>query len=154
MPRSPGQRRADLLAQLTTEPDVWVASASERGDAHLIPLTFSWDGARLTVATPERNRIVRDLRRAGWARMALPSTREVAILEGPLEFIAAGADDALAAAHAAAGGFDARDEPEPYVLIRLTPARVLAWRDVEELAGRVIMRDGQWVADVPAPGSD
>jgi hypothetical protein len=111
-PRSTAQRKADVVEKLRTVPgtekDVWVASASASGEVYLIPLSYYWDGVRLTVATPKRSRTAQNLRRAGVARMALPATRDlVVILEGTLEFIAVGEDDGLAAAHAETAGFDA-----------------------------------------------
>ena len=41
-PRLRSQRRADTLEALRQGTDVWVASASESGEVHLIPLSYSW----------------------------------------------------------------------------------------------------------------
>jgi hypothetical protein len=149
-PRASAQRRNDTLRALQEGVDVWVASADAAGAAYLIPLSYLWDGERLTIATPETSRTARNLRRAGRARFALPAVRDVVILEGPIECIPIDADDELAAAHAAAAGFDPRREPERYVYIRLTPTRIEAWRDVAELPGRRIMRRGRWCDDAAA----
>ncbi len=147
-PRSTARRKADVLEQLRmvtgTEKDIWVASASASGEAYLIPVSFHWDGARLTIATPKRSRTARNLQRAGVARMALEPTRDVVIIEGTLEFIKTDADDELAAAHTAAAGFDARRSGKN-VYIRLTPQEIQAWRTTDELAGRDVMIDGRWV---------
>ena len=147
-PRSTAQRKADVLEQLRmvagTEKDIWVASASASGEAYLIPVSFYWDGARLTVATPKRSRTARNLQRAGAARMALEPTRDVVILEGTLEFIETDADDELAAAHTEAAGFDARRSGKN-VYIQLTPQKIQAWRTTEELVGRDVMIDGRWL---------
>jgi Pyridoxamine 5'-phosphate oxidase len=77
-PRSKSQRRADTLAKLESEVDLWVASADESGGAYLVPLSYCWDGSTLTVATPRASRTARNLIRAGWARVALGPTRDVA----------------------------------------------------------------------------
>ena len=136
----------EMLRMVTgTEKDIWVASASASGEAYLIPLTFYWDGARLTVATPKRSTTARNLQRAGVARMALSPTRDVVIIEGKLEIIAADVDDVLAAAHTEAAGFDARHSRGEYVYIRMTPRRILAWQEENEPAGRDVMVDGRWV---------
>ncbi len=140
------QRVADVRAKLESEVDIWVASAGADGDAYLIPLSYYWDGATLTIATPKRSRTAGNLRRAGWARMALGPTRDVVVLEGPVEELAIDADDVLARAHARAAGFDAREGPDVYVYIRLTPRRIQAWRNPAELADRDVMRDGDWRA--------
>ena len=144
-PRSKTQRRADVLELLMREEDAWVASASATGDAYLIPLSYIWDGARLTFATLVRSRTVRDLRRAGRARVALPSARDVVILDGAVTIVPLAADDALAAAFAARIGWDPRGDHDEYTLFCVTPDRIQAWRDVAELAGREIMRDGRWL---------
>ncbi|HET8628734.1 MAG TPA: pyridoxamine 5'-phosphate oxidase family protein [Thermomicrobiales bacterium] len=145
-PRGAAQRKADVLAKLREDVDLWVASATAGGDAYLIPLSFYWDGAALVMATPAGSRTTRNLRRTGRARVALGPTRDVVIVEGPVEFVAGDAVGALGDAHAAATGFDARREPQEYVYIRLTPARIQAWREANELAGREVMRDGRWLA--------
>ena len=146
-PRTAAERRADTVQALRASRDVWVASADETGAAHLIPLSFLWDGACLILATPEASKTTRNLRRAGWARVALPSPDDVVIIEGPVEMFSGETEAALADAHTAATGFDARAEREPYVYIRLTPSLVQAWRDAAELRGRTIMRDGRWRHD-------
>jgi len=146
-PRARKQRREDALEALRQGPDVWVASASERGEVHLIPLSYYWDGHRLTVATPLDSVTARNVIRAGRMRASLPSTLDVVLLEGPIEVIPVAADDALADAHAGAAGFDPRQEPNQYVYLRLTPAFIQAWRNVEELKGRTIMRNGTWLEE-------
>ncbi len=150
-PRSTAQRKADVLERLRTVPgtekDVWVASASPSGEAYLIPLSYYWDGVRLTVATPVSSRTARNLQRAGVARIALDGTRDVVIIEGTLEFIAVGEDDELAAAHAETAGFDARHSRQTNVYIRVTPRKIQAWRTESELLGRDVMVDGQWLAE-------
>ena len=139
------QRSADVQAKLDTEVDAWVASASASGDAYLIPLSFYWDGDKLTVATPKRSRTARNVRRAGRMRVALGPTRDVVVLEGPIEEIPAHADTNLAAAHAKATGFDAREGPDEYVFFRMTPERIQTWRNPAELPDRDVMRGGKWL---------
>jgi hypothetical protein len=33
----------------------------------------------------------------------------------------------------------------PYRWFRITPRRIQAWREANELAGRTLMRDGRWL---------
>lgn len=143
--RSREQRRRDVLARLETDVDLWVASADEHGGAYLIPLSYYWDGTALTVSTPRTSRTAVNLMRAGWARVALGHTRDVVIVEGPVEALPIGAEPALEDAHAAATGFDPRVEPEEYVYLRIAPRDVLAWRESNELTGRRLMRRGEWL---------
>ncbi|HVX30278.1 MAG TPA: hypothetical protein VHA53_07350 [Nitrolancea sp.] len=143
--RSLPERIADTRAKLEKEVDLWVASASATGDAYLIPLSYYWDGATLTMAMPATTRTARNLRRAGWARVGLGPTRDVVIVEGPVIELAVDADDALAEAHAGAAGFDARRSPG-YVFFQLRPQRILAWRNPAEAEAGPLMRDGEWLA--------
>jgi hypothetical protein len=142
--RTTRQRIADVRTKLENDEDLWVASASADGIAYLIPLSFSWDGEWVTVATPRNSRTARNLRRAGWARMALGPTRDVVILEGPVVEMALDTDPQLAENHAAKA-FDARGEQQEYVFIRLKPETIQAYRTDQELANRVVMRDGYWL---------
>jgi hypothetical protein len=144
-PRPRAQRRADTLAKLESEVDLWVASADESGAAYLVPLSFHWDGSKLTLATPTASRTGRNLLRAGRARVALGPTRDVVIIEGPLEVVPTGADPELEAAYAAAAGWDPSEEPGEHVYLRLTPETILAWRESNELTGRRLMRGGEWL---------
>jgi hypothetical protein len=143
--RSQAQRRRDVLAKLEGDVDLWVASADETGIAYLVPLSFWWDGSTLTISTPRASRTARNLVRAGWARVALGPTRDVVIVEGPVEAIQIGADPHREDAHAAATGFDPRTLAEEYVYLRITPHEVQAWREANELAGRHLMRRGAWI---------
>jgi hypothetical protein len=144
--RTREQRIADTLRKLETEVDVWVASASENGRATIAPLSFVWREGALTIAMPATSLTARNLTRAGWARMALGPTRDVVMLDGPIEVLPIGADPALEDAHARATGFDPREEASVYVYIRLRPGRIRAWREADELAGRQLMEDGAWLA--------
>jgi len=143
--RSLPERIADTRAKLESEVDLWVASASAKGDAYLIPLSYYWNGATLTMAMPATTRTARNLRRASWARVGIGPTRDVVIIEGPVVEMAVEADDVLAEAHARAAGFDARRSPG-YVFFQLRPQRILAWRNPAEAAAGPIMLNGEWLA--------
>jgi hypothetical protein len=147
-PRNTEQRTRDVRQKLNDEVDCWVASASDAGGAYLVPLSFYWDRARFSLATPTNSRTARNLRRAGEARLALGPTRDVVIIEGTVTFIARDViDEALATAHAEKTGFDPRQIAEEYVYIAVTPHTIQAWREANELAGRFVMRAGRWLAD-------
>ena len=130
-----------MLARLERDVDLWVASADATGNAYLIPLSFYWDGAALVVSTPRTSRTAVNLTRAGSARIALGETRDVVLIEGGVEV---GADPELQERHAQASGFDPRTLDD-YVYLRITPRSVQAWREVNELSGRWLMRDGEWL---------
>ena len=144
--RSLSERRLDTLARLRTDVDLWVASASGDGEAYLVPLSYYWDETSLTIAAPRSSRTARNLIRAAWARVALGPTRDVVLIDGPVEAIPIGTDAALEDAHAKASGFDPRTEPTEYVYLRITPTTIQAWREANELDGRDLMRDGVWLS--------
>jgi Pyridoxamine 5'-phosphate oxidase len=143
--RSRSQRTTDTLERLRTDIDLWVASSSADGQAYLVPLSYHWDGSALLVATPRASRTAENLIRTGWARVALGPTRDVVIIEGPVEAITIGADPELEDAHALAAGFDPRTLAEEYVYLRITPHEIQAWREANELEGRYVMRGGTWL---------
>jgi Pyridoxamine 5'-phosphate oxidase len=98
--RDLAQRTADVLHKLRTDVDLWVASAGADGEAHLVPLSFYWDGARVIIATPARSITARNLRRTGRARVAIGPTRDVVIVDGTVSEQPVDADPTLAIAHA------------------------------------------------------
>ncbi len=62
-----------------------------------------------------------------------------------IELFSAGAPVAPGAA-GRRPGWDPRQEKSPYLYLRAAPQTVRAWRGTPELRGRVVMRDGAWVA--------
>ena len=144
-PRSRSQRTADTLERLRGDVDLWVASASADGEAYLVPLSYHWDGSTLTIAPPSASPTARNLLRAGRVRAAIGQTRDVVIVEGAVEALAIGADPELEDAHARSAGFDPRTLRDEYVYLRITPQEIQAWRESNELDGRVLMRRGRWL---------
>jgi len=142
VPRSRAQRKTDTLALLRTEVDCWVASADELGNADLVPLSYYWDGAALVLATPRSSPTATNLLRAGVARVGVGPTRDVVLVDGR---VMEGVDDATVDAHTEHTGFDARAEPGDYVYLRVTPTEIRAWREANELSGRLLMREGVWL---------
>jgi hypothetical protein len=82
--------------------------------------------------------------RAAVARVGLGPTRDVVLVDGR---VTEGVDDATASAHTEHTGFDARTTPGDYVYLRVTPTEIRAWREANELPGRLLMRDGVWLPD-------
>ncbi|MFJ9574933.1 pyridoxamine 5'-phosphate oxidase family protein [Streptomyces sp. NPDC101191] len=146
-PRSRAQRRRDTEHRLTHDVDVWVASASVDGAPHLVPLSFDWDGEALLAATPAASPTGRNLAATRTARLALGHTRDVAMIEGDVEVLDIDAlPPHLGDRFAARTGFDPRSLTTSYRWFRITPQRVQAWREENELSGRELMREGHWLA--------
>ncbi|MEU4717843.1 hypothetical protein AB0F73_29890 [Micromonospora purpureochromogenes] len=45
----------------------------------------------------------------------------------------------------ATSGSPGRELDEPYQYFLIRPRRIQAWREANELQGRVLMRDGRWL---------
>jgi len=146
-PRSRAQRRRDTEHRLAHDTDAWVASASADGMPYLVPLSFDWDGEALLVATPADSPTGRNLAAARAVRLGLGPTRDVSMIEGEVEVLEMGElPRERGDRFAARTGFDPRELATPYRWFRITPRRIQAWREVNELPGRELMRDGRWLA--------
>ena len=145
--RTPRQRKQDTLDRLERDVDAWVASADPvSGTPYLVPLSFLWDGTTLLVATPAASPTSRNLQATGKVRLGVGPTRDLVLVEGTVEALPAGeVPGGVGDAFAAKAGFDPRELSTPYLYFRVTPRRVQAWREVNELEGRDLMRGGRWV---------
>jgi hypothetical protein len=145
--RTPRQRKQDTLDRLERDVDAWVASADPgSGTPYLVPLSFLWDGSTLLVATPAASPTSRNLQATGKVRLGVGPTRDLVLVEGTVEALPAGeVPGEVGDAFAAKAGFDPRRLSTPYLYFRVHPRRVQAWREVNELEGRDLMRGGRWV---------
>jgi hypothetical protein len=145
-PRDAATRKSDTLAMLaTSEIDVWVASASASGEAHLVPVSLAWVDERAVIAVPEKSATTRNVTASGRARLAVGPTRDVVMIDAELEgTVAVDDDEALGEAYSAQADWDPRGDSS-YVFLVLRPVRLQAWREANEIAGRTLMRDGVWV---------
>jgi hypothetical protein len=146
-PRPPADRKADVLAKLTAAvPDAWVATAAA-DVPYLVPLTLAWLRARIVLATDGKSRTAANLTATGVARIALGATRDVVMIDAVLEetFPVAEAPDWVANGYAAGTDWDPRQAGGTYVYLLLRPDRIQAWREVNEIADRTLMRNGTWL---------
>ncbi|WP_399935144.1 pyridoxamine 5'-phosphate oxidase family protein [Streptomyces kanamyceticus] len=122
-PRSRAERRRDTGHRLAHDVDAWATGASADS-----PTGRNLDATRAV-------------------RLSLGHTRDVVVIEGEVEVLEI---DALPRRHgdrfAARTGFDPRESAQRYRWFRGTPRRVQAWREVDEPAGRDLMRGGRWAA--------
>ncbi len=113
---------------------------------YLVPLSFDWDGEALLVATPTDSPTGRNLAATRTVRLGLGHTRDVSMIDGEVEVHEI---DALPHQRgdrfAARTGFDPRALATPYCWFRISPRRIQAWREVNELPDRELMRDGRWL---------
>ena len=145
-PRCRAQRRRDTEHRRTPDIDVRVASASADGAPYLVPLSFDWDGEALLVATPADSPTGRNLAATRAARVGLGHTRDVSMIEGEVEVLDTGAlPRERGERFAARTGFDPRALAAPYRWFRISPRRIQAWREVNELPDRELMGGGRWL---------
>jgi hypothetical protein len=123
-----------------------VASASADGAPYLVPLSFDWDGEALLMSTPSDSPTGRNLAATRTVRLGLGHTRDVSMIEGDVEVLPVNALPQEAADRfAARAGFDPRALATSYRWFRVFPRRIQAWREVDELPERELMRDGRWL---------
>ena len=144
--RDARERKRDALHRLAHDIDLWVATAGSDGIPYLVPLSYLWDGATLLLATPATSPTGRNLQASGEVRLGLGPTRDVVLITGTVQTLAASEiPPELGDAFAARTGFDPRQLTTPYLYFRVQPRRLQAWREANELDGRELMRDGEWI---------
>jgi hypothetical protein len=145
-PRTPEQRKADLLGRLEREIDIWVATADTEGVPCLVPLWFVWHEEAVWLCTRLTNPTGRNLRHGRQARLAFGDTRDVVLLDGKVQtFTAAEVPSAAAEAFHAKTGWDPREDHASYAFFQVRPRAAQAWCEAHELPRRHLMRDGVWV---------
>jgi len=146
-PRSAARRKQDSLAQLTARhQDGWVATAYD-GAAHLVPLSIAWVDERVVIALDATSVTARGIASTGRARIGVGPTRDVVMIDAVLErTVPVGDAGELGEAYAGQADWDPRQSGGSYQYVVLAPRRIQAWREVDEVAGRTIMRDGAWLA--------
>ena len=146
--RTAQQRKADTLRRLENDVDTWVATADPAtGTPYLVPLSFLWDGATVLIATPAASPTSRNMRATGRVRLGIGPTRDLVLIEGTVQAETAASEigPRTGDAFAAKTGFDPR-ELTGYAYFRIQPQRLQAWREANELAGRDLIRGGDWLA--------
>ncbi|NUT48210.1 MAG: pyridoxamine 5'-phosphate oxidase family protein [Saccharothrix sp.] len=142
-PRGFEERVRDTHAKLEHDVDVWVATSGSPGGAHLVPLSYLWDGAAFLISTPRASITGRNLLADGRVRLSLGPTRDVVVVDGTAEPVDVSPE--TGDAFAARTGFDPRRLTTPYQYFLIRPRRIQAWREENELRGRDLMRDGHWL---------
>ncbi len=146
-PRTGAERRRDTQRRLERDVDAWIATADPAGGApYLVPLSFLFDGQALVVSTPAASRTARNLVATGRARVGVGPTRNVVIVDGRVRTMNADeVADGIGDRFAQHTGFDPRALAGDYLYFRIVPERIQAWREDDELEGRDLMREGEWL---------
>ncbi|TDC72326.1 pyridoxamine 5'-phosphate oxidase family protein [Streptomyces hainanensis] len=139
------QRKKDVFTYLSADEDAWVSTSGAGGEPCLVPLSFVWHDGALVMSTRSANPTAVNVARDGRAVVALGHTRDVVLIDAEVESVAG---DALPAAAGEAFlgklGWDPRGRAK-WVFLVFRPLAVRAWREVNELPGRRLMRDGVWL---------
>lgn len=148
--RKPAERVSDARERLTRESDVWLATSSE-GRPWLVPLWFLWHDGKVFLATSPASMTTKNLASQPAVRLAFPSAEDVLILDGTatIHRMSDVADDVFVSYTAKYAGSDPRTWGDA-IIVAVTPDRIQAWRNEDEIPGRAIMRAGQWVTE-PLP---
>jgi hypothetical protein len=151
-PRSRDQRKADTLRKLSASTaDVWVATAGvdATGNAspYLVPLSLAWIDERVVLATEADSVTARNVISRGTARLGLGPTRDVVMIDAKLERVynLDEVPDDVAQRYARQADWDPRESGGGMRFLVLRPVRIQAWQEVDELPGRTLMRDGEWI---------
>jgi hypothetical protein len=150
-PRDRARRIAETRELLATPgADIWVATASSGGPAHLVPLSYGWTGERIVLATDSTMVTARNLAESRAARLGTGGTRDVVMIDAELEAVhpVGQAPPEVADPFIRQSDWDPREQGDPYVFLVLRPVRIQAWRESNEISGRTLMKDGAWL---PAP---
>ncbi|WP_433002654.1 pyridoxamine 5'-phosphate oxidase family protein [Kribbella sp. CA-294648] len=141
-PRPFETRKADTLHRLATDIDAWVSTASPTGTPYLMPLSFLWIDDTILLSTARNNPTSRNLQATGQVHLSLGETRDVVLITGTAELVEDLPED-QANAFTEKTGFDPRLSNYPF--FRVSPTRIQAWREVNELKARDLMLEGKWL---------
>jgi hypothetical protein len=137
------ERVADTRDRLARDVDAWVSTVDPDGEPRLAALSFLWHDEGLLVATSRTGATGRNLLERPTVRMGIGHLRDVVLVDGAVEVTEP--DDVTADAFAAKAGFDPRPI-DGFAFFRVTPRSIQAWREENELAGRFVLRAGEWLA--------
>ncbi len=145
--RSVAQRKSDAIEKLENDEDVWVATGDDRGVPHLVPLSLCWHDGMVVVAVEARSRTARNAAASGRVRLALGPTRDVVMINAEASAVACrDAAPAIAGSYRERTGWQPGADGGDWVFLLLRPVTIQAWRNVAEITGRTVMRDGAWLA--------
>ena len=140
------QRKADTLAKLEKQADVWLATADPAGRPHLVAVSGWWDGRDLVIATRAGTKTARNLAMNPTAKVARGAPADAILIDAQMVESGEVEDSPeLCQGFATAVGWDPREEGKGWMFFRLRPSRIQAFRGYEEVAGRDVMLRSRWV---------
>src|SRR2546426_10960400 len=79
--REPKARKADVLAALERQGDLWLSTADPAGRPHLIPVSAWWDGTHLVIATTGASRTAQNMKTNRPVRVAGGSPSDAIMID-------------------------------------------------------------------------
>ena len=144
-PRPVRERREAALERLCSGGNLWLATASDQGP-HLIPVSYWWDGARLTTSTFQHGRTLTNIRAIPRVRASIGTPTDVLMIDATAAIMAADDVDEAAKAGYEKASRIPRGTPG-FAYVELRPDRMQVWRGPAEFTGRTVMRNGVWLED-------
>lgn len=141
----PPDSLAALLEMFAAAPAVWYGSVRRDGRVHLAPIWHVWDGRAAYVVTQRAAVRARNLAHNLSVSLALPDPVNVFVIEGS----AAEAPDALETIERlfqSKYAWNVRSDTEYDCIIRVTPARAMAWGSHGEGRWRYAADTGLWTS--------
>jgi hypothetical protein len=144
-PRSRLERRAAALEHLRSNSNLWFATASDGRGPHLIPVSYWWDGNRLTTAMFENSRTLKNVRSQPKVRVAIGSTGDVLMIDSTATIVSVTEiDPGAAEAYARAAGMT-QDRCRVSLTSNWLRSGCRRGGDPRSFAGRTVMHRGVWL---------
>ncbi len=139
-------RKADALAALEKQGQVWLATAEVGGRPHVIAVSAWWDGTDLVVTTSGSSKTARNIAMNPLVTLAGGDPADAIVIQAQM-LDSSPAEDSpeLATGFSNAMGWDPR-EMDGWMFFRLRPTRIQAFRGYEEIEGRDVMIRSRWLA--------
>ncbi len=144
--RDTATRIKDTLAALERQKDVWLATADLAGSPHMIAVSAWWDGHEFVIATRAATQTAHNLAMNPKVKIARGAPSDAILIDAQvIESAPAETEPALCREFAAAVGWNPSEEGEGWILYRLRPTRIQAYRGYGEVNGRDVMLRSRWV---------
>lgn len=138
------ERQQAAIHRLRLGGNLWLATASDGKGPHLIPVSFWWDGSRLTTSTFERSRTLSNVQAEPRVRASIGNTTDVLMIDATAAVTSRDEIDTAAAEGYARASRIPQGTPG-FVYLQLAPNRMQMWTGPAEFAGRTVMRAGTWL---------
>ena len=110
----------------------------------MVPLSLSWDGSSIVLATEARSATAKIIAATGRDRLAVGSTRDVLFIHASEIAVPCDeADESTCTTFVSRTGWNPIKEDRRWIFIVATPIEILVWQNVAEITGRTAMRAGE-----------